>query len=177
MPKTTPSLTLTERQRNTLLQIISQKKTERRFYQRASIILAVSHQQFDSTISKSIGLERGQVRHWRQKWKANQDKLTALEGEENDRKYREGIISVLSDELRPGCPPIFTAEQVCQIIKLSCEIPESHGYPINHWSAASLRESVIQQGIVSTISKTQVGRFLKSGRFKATQSKGLDYDT
>jgi len=161
LSKKSPSIILTDKQSTILFKIASQKKTERRIYQRARIILGSATCQYDSEISKGVGLDRAQIRHWRQKWNANQDKLNALEGEYNTLKYRQGIISLLSDEARPGCPPTFTSEQVVSIIKISCESPESHGCAISHWSSSSLRDAVIKQGVVTTISKTQIGRFLK----------------
>ena len=155
------SISLTDRQHKILSQIISQKKTEQRIFQRASCILGSAAGESDCALSKSIGLCRSQMRHWRTKWNAHQDSLNALESAEIDTKYKEGIIAILSDGLRPGCPAKFTAEQVCQIVKLSCESPEDHSHSCSHWSSASLKEAVIKQGIVTTISKTQVGRFLK----------------
>ena len=72
----------------------------------------------------------------------------------------------LKDLPRPGAPDKFTPEQVCLIITMACESPETYGRPITHWTARELAEEVSQQNIVDSISITHTGRLLKK-RFTA----------
>ena len=111
-------------------------------------------------------MKRESIAVWRNRWQENQEKLSALEGEKDDKKYYEAIVEILSDAPRPGAPATFTTEQVCQIMAISCEPPENSGYPVSHWSSTLLKDELIKRKIVESISVTQVGRFLKSGRHK-----------
>lgn len=45
------------------------------------------------------------------------------------KPLREAIEELLGDEARPGCPPTFSAERVCQLIALACETPPE---PLEH---------------------------------------------
>jgi transposase len=79
----------------------------------------------------------------------------------------------LQDAPRPGTPATFSAEQWCQIIALACEPPEASGRPLSHWTPRELADEACKRGIVGTISKRHVGRFLKSGRSQAAQESLL----
>ena len=46
----------------------------------------------------------------------------------------------LKDLPRPGAPDKFTPEQVCQLIALACENPETYDRPITHWTARELAD-------------------------------------
>lgn len=156
-----PIIRLTDRQKETLQEIALAKKSEQRLHERSTIILSAASGEPTLRIAKALKMKPDTVRHWRKKWTESQDKLNSLESEEKTKKYLESIIEILSDEQRPGAPSTFTPEQVIQIIALSCELPESSGYPVSHWSAALLRLEILKRNIVPSISKTQVGRFLK----------------
>ena len=73
------------------------------------------------------------------------------------------VLDRLKEAPRPGAIPKFDAEQICQIIAMSCDIPEDHGYPFSHWSENSLAMAAVDKGIVPPVSQRQVGHFLKSG--------------
>ena len=60
-----------------------------------------------------------------------------------------------------GAPDKFTPEQVCLIIAMACESPETYGRPITHWTAQEFAEEVSQQNSVDSISITHTGRLLK----------------
>jgi hypothetical protein len=80
----------------------------------------------------------------------------------------------LSDKPRPGCPGKFTAEQICQIMNAACETPEESGLPLSHWTLSELASELVRRKIVESISTSQLCVFLKSGRNKAAQDKGMD---
>ena len=162
------TVTLTPNQQTILSKLASGRTTERRLYQRATIILEANAGTTNSKISKDLNMRHETISHWRDKWVENQEKLNILELKESGKQYESSIIKVLSDRERPGTPCKFTAEQVCQIIAVACESPESLGYPVSHWSGKLLAKEVARRGIVESISATQTARFLKSGRYKAT---------
>jgi hypothetical protein len=94
--------------------------------------------------------------------------LSKLEGrEENyhlasdlEKKIRE----CLSDAPRAGGPCKITAEQYCRILGVALEAPELSGRPISQWSLNELVDEVQKRGIVSSISRSQLGAFLKGKR-------------
>lgn len=153
---------LTDRQKQVLGRIVATKKIEHRYHQRASIIIGADQGQSNSHLGRYLGMRHETVQHWRDKWLQNQEKLQKLDEEKEEKKYLSSLLKILSDEQRPGTPSKFTAEQVCQIIAVSCEPPESSGYPVSHWSLPLLSQEVVKRGIVDSISVAQVGRFLKS---------------
>ena len=98
---------------------------------------------------------------------ADIDKMDKTWRAETKAKSRPMIEKILADLPRPGAPPIFTAEQVCQLMALACRKPEELGLPFTTWTPSELARSAVQEGIVTSISSASVGRFLKSGRFAA----------
>jgi len=73
------------------------------------------------------------------------------------------MVKVLSDNYRSGTPSTFTAEQLTQIIAVSCEKLEDSELPLTHWTPSALATEVIQRGIVDSISVRHVDRVLKGG--------------
>jgi putative transposase len=67
----------------------------------------------------------------------------------------------LSDRPRSGAPVQFTAEQMCQLIALACEVPAGSERPISHWSRREITAEALKRGIFAQISDRHVGRFLK----------------
>ena len=68
---------------------------------------------------------------------------------------------LLADAERPASPATFTEEQKRQIIAMATRKPEEEGVPVTHWSHDLLAKTVVDKGIVQTISPAQIGRFLK----------------
>jgi transposase len=87
-------------------------------------------------------------------------------------RYRRELAEMLTDAPRPGHPTTITEEQKAQIIALATEKPEKVGVPITHWTGETVKEAAIAKGIVPTISRAHVSRFLK-GRPAPTASKPL----
>jgi putative transposase len=84
-------------------------------------------------------------------------------------KYAHAIATLLSDAPRPGAPATFTEAEIQQIIAVATRRPEDEGVPVTHWSHEMLAQTVMEKGIVKTISAAQIGRFLKAGHL-ATSS-------
>ncbi len=67
----------------------------------------------------------------------------------------------MADKPRSGAPATITAEQICAIIALACELPSDSGHPITHWSQQAVADEAVRRGIIETISQRSVGRFFK----------------
>jgi hypothetical protein len=76
----------------------------------------------------------------------------------------------LEDAPRPGKPTTITAEQVCQIVALACEVPEKSGRPISQWTGREMADELMRRGIVATISPRHAQRLLKRGICNPTVS-------
>lgn len=157
-----PPLVLTEREQAVLEALAHSRTRERRCGDRATIILQLAAGTPKQTIAQEVHLTRKIVYLWYDRWLAAQDRLRGAH-DAPDKDLRQLIEEILADQPRPGTPPTFTAEQVCQIIALACQKPEALGLPFTTWTPSELARAAMQQGIVSSISPASVDRFLKSG--------------
>ena len=71
-------------------------------------------------------------------------------------------MDLLEDNPRRGAPFTFSAEQICQIVAITCQTPQTCDCPISYWTASELADEAEKCGIVKRISPRQTGRFLKS---------------
>lgn len=162
MSHVAPLISLTDKQKIILTKISSSRSLPKSRITRAQIILYASQNMQNKDISPKVSLSREMVGVWRKRWSVVQGILLEMESKgEEDSKYKQKINEILSDNEKPGVLPKFTAEQVCQILSVACEKPEDSNLPLSHWSRPSLRLEVIKRGIVTNISLTQLGRFLK----------------
>jgi putative transposase len=162
------SVNVGEKAKGLLKQIIRQQNTPQWLVTRATIILRAAAGQSNSQIARELGSTRNPVIKWRRRWRENSEVLAAMEEEGvGDKELRQSIESSLADAPRSGAPPTFTAEQIVQIVAVSCEKPEQMGRPVTHWTPGELADEVVKRGIVKSISPRQVGRFLKGGRPEA----------
>ena len=71
-------------------------------------------------------------------------------------------------------PPMTTAKSwTVGRCRVSLEEPALSGRPVSHWGLTELTQEVIKRGIVDSISRSQVGSFLKIQRDQAPQDSGL----
>ena len=157
-----PPIILTNRERTVLETLAHSRTIERRYGDRATIILQVAAGMSKQTIAQHVHLTRKIVYLWYDRWLTSQDRLREAR-DASDQEFRHLIEEILADQPRPGTPPTFTAEQVCQIMALACQKPEALGLPFTTWTPSELARTARKQGIVSSISPASVGRFLKSG--------------
>lgn len=151
---------VTEKQREVLTQLVRRRSTPQSLAKRAQLVLAAVDGVSNTEISRNLPLDRPQVVLWRGRWIEAYPKLCLVE-QEQPTELEDTIVQLLSDRARPGTPPTFSEQQVLQIVALSCEDPAACGRPISHWTPREVREEAIKRGIVSSISTSQVGRFLK----------------
>lgn len=168
-----PPLELSERQRALLVQFTRQASCPQAVVLRARIILQAATEARLQHIAETFGVHPDTVRTWRQRWVAAGSRLAGVEAKADDATLRQVIREVLTDAPRSGTPATFSAEQICQIIAVSCEPVEATGRPVSHWTPRELADEVITRGIVSRISPRQVGRFLKGGRLTAASGRVL----
>ncbi len=156
-----PPLTVTEKQRAILEQIIRRQTSPQHLVRRARIILLAAEGKRNRTIASDLRVNREMVSVWRGRWDAAYARLTVAEQNGND--LVAVIAEVLADEPRPGKPPTFRAEEIVQIVALACTDPAESDRAITHWTARELADEAIKRGIVPTISPQSVDRFLKGG--------------
>ena len=171
MPGKAAKILVTERQQD-ILQTFSRSVTApSRLRQRACIILLGFDGLLNEDIAERVGLTRRQVGRWRRRWADAWDQLIDIECRESRADLRRAIEAVLSDEPRPGAPGTFTPEQVTQILAVACEPPAKSGRPITHWTLEELTDEVIQRGIVTSISVSQVHRYLREAALQPHKSR------
>jgi len=164
-------IVLTERQHSILQQIIHSTTAAQRLVQRAHLIVLGFGGMFNRAISGIIGLRRKQIGVWRRRWKQSFDALVAIECRESQAALRRAIEDVLSDAPRSGSPGKFTAEQVTQVLAIACEPADQSGRPINEWTGRELADELVRRNIVTSISVSQVNRYLAGAELQPHRSK------
>lgn len=167
--QTSLKIDLSEHARKIVEEIARQRSTEYRLVVRALMMLAMADEIGNNELARKHRMDRAVVRKWRKRWLDLTLKIKHAEASEiSDEHLRDLIVTGLSDLPRSGTPPTFTAEQIVQIIAVSCEEPTESGRPISHWTPSELVDEVVKRKIVQSISPSSVGRFLKSDRPQAT---------
>ncbi len=136
--------------------------------ERASIVLAASQGHTNKAIAEEKGMCEETVGLWRKRWVEGSVELEKLEHQ--PKSLRGAIGALLADKPRPGCPGLFTAEQICRLLAMACESPPEH---LDHWTHPELARALVERGVVESISVSSVGRFLKSGRFETPPQQVL----
>lgn len=150
-----------------LLDKISKKKTSSsRDKERATIILHLSKGSTSLKTSISLGLDWRKIQRCRLHWQSQQTSLLASEAKSVEEKkphlLHKAVLLALSDAPRCGCPSKFSAEQYCQILGVALENPADSNHEITHWSLNILKKEIEKRGIVNSISRAQLGAFLKN---------------
>lgn len=65
----------------------------------------------------------------------------------------------------------YSAEQVTQIIAIACEPPSQSGRPVETWTGRELADEAVRRGIVTSISTSQVNRYLAEADLQPHRSK------
>lgn len=169
-----PPICLSEKQHQCLSQIARQTTHPYRLVRRANIILLAASGESNSRISRQWQLDRNQVRYWRQRWLADQERLSMCEqADDRGEALNKQVLATLADEQRPGVPPTFTPEQVVQIVAIACEEPSASARPVNDWTLEEIADEAVKRGIVSSISPSSVRRFLGGGPASAASQSLL----
>jgi putative transposase len=165
-----PAVRLSPRQRRVLEQVARAASTPQGIATRARIVLAAADGTSNRALAHQLDLARNTAQAWRDRWVAATEALAAAEvegGDGDDRALRAVVRGVLADAPRPGAPPQFTPEQLCQLMAVACEPPGDAGRPISQWTPRELADEAVKRNIVPRISARTVGRFLVSGSGRA----------
>lgn len=152
-PKPT-AITLSDAEQQELEQLARRHSTPQQLALRARIVLAAADGANNYQIVRQLAVSLGTVRRWRARWRALQP--VSLED--------LPLLERLTDAPRPGKPTQISAEQVCQIVALACELPRDAQRPISQWTAREIAAEIEQRGIVRSISSRHAARLLKRGR-------------
>ena len=147
------TIALTDAERQELEALTRGHTTPQRLVRRAKIVLLRAQGLSRTAIAAEVGVQPGVVTTWAQRWRDTAG---------TDRSVSERLV----DLPRSGAPDTFTPEQVCQIVAVACESPAEYDRPITHWTARELRDEVVKQGIVPTISRRHVGRILEQNELR-----------
>jgi len=158
------NLIVSPKQQQVLDDIINSRTSRQDHRLRAQIILSWVEGNSENKIAEKLHVNRTMVSHWKRRWFENEEKLTAYDDCLSGIEYFRAVLSLLNDAPRSGAPGKFSAEQICQIINVSCESPEDSNLPLSHWSLKDLAGELIRRGIVESISTSQLSVFLKSSR-------------
>lgn len=162
-------LTLSKTQQTLLTTITHASTSPQRLVLRAGIILAYASTPNQRIVERDMHIDRNTIYLWLTRWQDAASELDRLEleylaGHLSEPIYQRSLAGIFDDAPRPGHPATITEEQKRQIITLASEKPETAGVPITHWTCDTLRVAVIAKGIIPTISRSHIGRFLKAGR-------------
>jgi len=152
-----PKVVLNERERAELERLVRAYTTGQQLALRARMVLLAGDGWNNLQIARELGVDDETPGHWRRRWL----QFAEVPLEEVSAAKR------LADAPKPGAPPKFTAEQICQIIALACERPADCGRPISQWSHGELADEIVRRGIVQSISPRHAGRLLKRSRSQA----------
>ena len=148
---------LSTKHRHRLEAIVRQHHAAQSLVMRARIILLADAGVGVHETARELDIGRATVQRWRKRWLAGEGRAFAER---------------LCDAPRPGTPPTYEPEQICAIIALACEPPSASGRPFTHWTHAALATAASEEGIVESISRHAVGRFLREGKLKPHRTRG-----
>ena len=152
-----PRVVLTDGERADLERLVRAYTTGQQLALRARIVLLAGDGWNNLQIARELDVDDETPGHWRRRWLQFAD--MPLD--------EVSVAKRLADAPKPGAPPKFTPEQICQIIALACEKPADCGRPISQWSHGELADEIVRRGIVESISPRHAGRLLKRSRSQA----------
>ena len=156
---------LTEEIKNTLISFSRSRILPASLINRVSIALLAGEGLTNQEISARLNMHYNSVGTWRSRFLDALPHLREIQESAPD-KLSDEIRKVFSDKPRPGCPCVFTQEQIMKIIDLACKAPSDFGYEVSQWSLNLLVKEIRKQGIAQDISAKSVSRFLKGGQTK-----------
>jgi putative transposase len=152
-----PAIEVSGEERLALETLVRRHPTGQQVALRGRMVLAAAAGVNQSTIAAQLGTTITTVRYWRRRWRGFQEiPLPELSVEER-----------LAAAPRSGTPARITADQVCRIVGLACELPAASERPISQWTGREVAAAVMKRGIVERISPRHAARILRIGRPQA----------
>src|SRR5258708_40234429 len=127
-PRATP-LHVSPLQQDLLQRLVRRATSPQRLVRRGKIMLAAAAGATMTKITQDLHVDHDTVRLWRERWRAAEARLQAIEATGKPKLLGQAIEVLLTAEQRPGAPATFTFEQFMQIMALACEKPEAAGRP------------------------------------------------
>jgi len=155
-----PTVTLTAEERAALEALARRSSAPQQLALRARIVLAAAGGANNAQIARQLHIEADTARLWRGRWLG----LGAVPLDEL------GVAERLEDAPRPGGPCRISAEQVCRITALACELPAQSDRPISQWTGREPVDEVVRRGIVDRLAPRHAARLLKRGISSRTGS-------
>lgn len=154
---------------HSILEKISRQITSGvRDVERSKILLKLSEGFSSQQVHDDLGVSWLKVQRLRRRWLIYEPILAKIEAKGSAKEvYHElsqRIKEVLKDGYRCGSPVKFSSADYCQILGVCLEDPSLSERPISEWSLSELKAEVEKRGIVPSISRSQLGAFLKSVR-------------
>ena len=146
-------VSLSLRERRSLEQIVRLQRVEARRYRRARMVLLAASGKSISAIAQQLSTCRLRVSQWL-------------------KRFEQARLSGLGDRPRSGRPLEITSLERHQVIAIACRAPKDLGVARNTWTHESLREVLVQKGLVRRISTSGVGRILGEADLKPHPVKG-----
>lgn len=156
---------LTDEIKNILITFSRSRTMPASLTNRASIALMASEGLTNQEISARLNMHYNSVGGWRSRFLEALPHLREVQESAPD-KLSDEVRKIFSDRPRPGCPCVFTQEQIMKIIDLACKAPSDFGYEVSQWSLNLLVKEIRRQGIAQDISAKSVSRFLKGSQIK-----------
>lgn len=159
---------MTNIEHSVLKRLKGKREIEAGVQKRVSIVLAYCQSgRNKKKIAEDHHVGRGVVYQWLDRWAEHGEQREiwhkAYEcGQVSLGEYEKYLISIFRDAARSGTPRSFDEGTVEKIVSLAASNPESLGLPFSRWSEALLQRELIKRKIVSSISTSQIGRFLKN---------------
>lgn len=164
-------------QQDLLQHMVRRATSAQRLVKRSRIILLAISGMPNTQIAKQVQVDHETVRRWRDRWRAAEARLQAIEAIGKPKALEQAIEALLTDKQRPGAPSPFTFEQYMQIMALACETPAEADRPVSAWTPRELADEAVKRGMVAKISARTVERFLKGERFTAAPQAVLAHST
>lgn len=144
MAMTSPyRVVLTDVDRRELIRRARSARRPHREVQRAAIVLAAAEGTANAAIARRLGVCVDTVRKWRARFCGR-----GLPG--------------LADRPRPGRRRTFGKTTEVELKALACELPAESDVPLARWSYAELAAEAVTRGVVTSISASTVGRWLRA---------------
>lgn len=172
-----PPVHATGLQKRLLEKISRQTTSSVREVERSNLVLLLLEGYSNLELENQFGYSWEKAKRWRYRWLSYETVFSEVESRDKkegmEHELEQRIRECLGDAPRPGGPSRITAEQYCQILGVALEDPADSGRPISQWTLNELMDEVHKRNIVSRISRSQLGNFLKRKRGEATQNAGV----
>lgn len=140
-------ITITERERTDLAQLVAARTSPQGLVQRARIVLTcAAHPEWsDDQVAAAVGCSSATVRKWRKRWHATRS---------------------LKEAPRSGRPRVYRPDVRAQLTALACSLPVETATPLARWSCAELATMLVTLGMVTAIATSTVWRWLQAEPIK-----------